>query len=347
MSKIKVFIVEDSILMQKIIADILLSDPGIEVVGSTKYGKEALKKIPELKPDIVTLDFNLPDINGLIVLTKLMQYSPVRVVMLSAHTQKGAEITMKALEMGALDFIPKPSGEVSLDLFNFKDEIIAKIKLLVTIPLKKSIVSGEIVPSEAALSVKKLVIIGASTGGPKAIIDLLNSIPANIEAGFLIVQHMPEGFTKSFAERLSWHSALKVKESEDGDLILNGAAYVAASGYHMILERIAEVKNRYCLRLDETPLVNYLRPAVDVTMSSVADSFDGDIVGVILTGMGKDGLEGVKQIKNKGAKVIVQDETTCTVYGMPKVVADNGLADSVLPLSEIPERISEYLNASN
>lgn len=344
MNKIKVFIVEDSILMQKIIMDILSSDPGIEVIGATKYGNDALKRIPKLKPDIVTLDINLPDINGLIVLRKLMEYSPVRVVMLSAYTQSGATTTMKGLELGALDFIPKPSGEVSLDLFNFKDEIIAKIKLLAAVPLTKSLAVPIMVPEDTA-SIKKLVIIGASTGGPKAIIDIMNRIPSNTRAAFLIVQHMPKGFTKSFAERLSWNSAIKVKESEDGDLILNGAGYVAASGYHMVLEKTIKNRvNEYFIRLDETPLVNYVRPAVDVTLSSAADCFEGDIIAVILTGMGKDGLEGVKSIKKRGAKVIVQDRETSTVYGMPKAIVDNNMADDVLPVTEISNKILSYLN---
>ncbi|MCP4652121.1 MAG: chemotaxis response regulator protein-glutamate methylesterase [Candidatus Omnitrophica bacterium] len=345
MKKIRVFIVEDSVLMQKIIADILSGDPDIEVIGSTKYGKEALEKIPELKPDIVTLDVNLPDVSGLIVLESLMNAAPVKVVMLSAYTQKGAEATMKALELGALDFIPKPSGEVSLDLYNFKDEIISKIKLLAGVSLKKSFITDIFIDEKATTSVKNLVIIGASTGGPKAIIDIMHKIPSQVNANFLIVQHMPKGFTKSFAERISWHSGIKVKEVEDGDILTSNVGYVACSGYHMVMEKIPGKKNRHCLRMDDTPLVNYVRPALDVTMSSASEVFEGkNIIGVVLTGMGKDGAEGAEKIKAAGGRIIIQDEETSVVYGMPKAVAEKGIADDIMPLNKISAKIMEYLN---
>jgi two-component system chemotaxis response regulator CheB len=345
MAKIKVFIVEDSILMQKIIVDILSGDPDIAIVGTAKFGKDALENIPKLKPDIVTLDLNLPDIDGLQVLRKLMVVFPVRVIMFSAYTQKGAEITMKALELGALDFIPKPSGETSLNLYNFKDEIISKIKMAATIDLSKRVFPKETLLSSKETAIKNIIIIGASTGGPKAIIDLMTGMPKDINGAILIVQHMPSGFTRSFAERISWHAGIKTKEAEDGDQLINGAAYIAPSGYHMVLEKSAHVKKGYLLRLDETPLVNYVRPAVDVTLFSAAETFEGGVMlGVILTGMGKDGLEGVKKIKDKGGKVIAQDEASCIVYGMPRAIVSEGLADDVLPLNKIAKKIVEYIN---
>jgi len=343
--KIKVFIVEDSILMQKIIIDILSGDPLLEVVGSTKFGKEALEKIPQLRPDVVTLDVNLPDIDGLQVLEKLMKVYPVKVVMFSAYTQKGAEVTIKALELGACDFIPKPSGEVSLDLYNFKDEIVSKIKLVSTIDLKKAFLPRDLVPAKDELDVKKLVIIGASTGGPRVILSIMEQLSGDLNASFLIVQHMPGGFTKSFAERIAWYSKIKTKEAEEGDLILNKAAYVAPSGYHMVIEKSARRNNisGYYVSLDETPLVNYVRPSVDVTMSSVAEVFEGEIIGVVLTGMGKDGLEGARSIKKRGGKVIVQDEASCAIYGMPKAVVTANLADDILPYEKISKKIEEYV----
>jgi two-component system chemotaxis response regulator CheB len=195
------------------------------------------------------------------------------------------------------------------------------------------------------LSVEKIAVIGASVGGPAAILEIMSRIPSSVEASFLIVQHMPIGFTKSFAERISWHSNIKAKEAEEGDLLFKSAVYVAPSGFHMVIEKIPDQKHRYCIRLDESPLVNYVRPAVDVTMSSVAEVFEGTkIVGVVLTGMGKDGLEGAKKIKEKGGKIIAQDESSCAVYGMPKMVIDEGLADDVLSLNEIPKKIVEYLS---
>jgi len=344
MKKIRVFIVEDSILMQKVIADILSADSEIEIIGTTKYGQEALTKIAQLLPDIVTLDVNLPDMSGLLVLEQLMRERPTRVVMLSAYTQKGAETAIKALELGALDFIPKPSGEVSLDLYNFRDEIIAKIKELAQVSPKVPFVFKNFYREKETAPANKVVVIGASTGGPKAIMDLMSQMPADTGVNFLIVQHMPKGFTRSFADRLSWYSGVRCKEAEDNDLLLENVAYVAKSGQHMVVEKASREKKTYCLRLDDTPLVNYVKPAVDVTMGSLADCFDGKIIAVILTGMGKDGLEGCRKIKQKGGKIIVQDEHSSVVYGMPKCVAQEGLADCILPISDIPGKIMEYLH---
>jgi len=337
---IKVFIVEDSILMQKVISDILSTDPEISVVGKACLGKGALEEIPKISPDVVTLDVNLPDISGIEVLEELMRKFPTRVVMLSAYTQQGADLTLKALELGALDFIPKPSGEISLDLYNFKDEIVNKIKLVSEINIEKVLKISRKKELKEDLKIKKIVIIGASTGGPKAISEIITDLSSPQEATFLIVQHMPPGFTKSFAQRLSWVSPFKIKEAEDKDILKKNAGYVAASGFHMVIEKCNDL---YCIRLDETELVNYVRPSVDVTMKSVADVFDGEIIGVILTGMGKDGLEGAKAIKKKNGKIIVQDESTSVVYGMPRVVVENNLADFVLPLSQISKKLEECL----
>lgn len=345
MNQIKVFIVEDSILMLKIIEDILSSDPQIKVVGKTKYGHQALKMIPELSPDIVTLDVNLPDLNGLTVLKELMTHAPTRVVMLSAYTQRGAAVTIKALELGALDFIPKPSGEISLDLYNFKTEIISKIKLVSSIDISKTFALPDRLAPVKLSSVRKLVVIGASTGGPQSILEIMTHLPASIDATFLIVQHMPLSFTKSFAERISWYSSIKTKEAEEGDILLNGAAYVAPAGFHMIIEKTTERKDMYCVRLDETTMVNYVRPSVDVTMNSVAEVFTGDkMLGVVLTGMGKDGVEGCRKIKEKGGRVVVQDEQSSAVYGMPKAVVTAGIADEILPLTEMSNKIVKYLS---
>ena len=341
MKRISIFVVEDSILMQKVITDIFSHDPDFEVVGSAYKGEEALENIPKLKPDIVTLDVNLPDVYGLTVLKEIMSKFPTRVVMLSAYTQKGAEVTMKALELGALDFIPKPSGEISLDLYNFREEIVSKMKIVANIDINNYLSNFRGVPvAEEALAVKKIVVIAASTGGPKAIIEVMQKIPADIAASFLIIQHMPKGFTRTFAERISWYSSIKTKEAEDCDVVLKGAGYVAPAGFHMIIENIPNsVNDKFRIRLDETPLVNYVRPSADVTMNSVADLFGNNTIGVILTGMGKDGLEGAKSIKDKGGFVVTQDKTSSVVYGMPRAVADAGLADKVLNLYDIPKEI--------
>ena len=212
-------VVDDSFLMRKIISDAINSDPALEVIYKAKNGQEGLQKILELKPDIVTLDINLPIMDGLSVLQEVMKKQPCKVIMLSAYTREGAADTMKALEAGAIDFIAKPSGEISLDIYKLKDEIISKIKLAAKIKESKflSTISGESVlhhPREKAIAVKKLVIIGASTGGPKAVLEIMQDIPAGLAAAFIIVQHMPAGFTTTFAERLSWQSKLKAKEAQ-------------------------------------------------------------------------------------------------------------------------------------
>lgn len=343
MNKVKVFIVENSVLMQRAISEILSSDPLIEVIGYSQLGKEALEKIPQLRPDIVTLDMHLPDMDGLAIIKELVRKFPIRILIISAYTQNGADLTLRALEAGALDFVSKPSGEISLNLHNFKDEIISKIKLIINIDLNKAInISKKIVPIKETLLLNKIVVIGASTGGPKAIQEILREVPFDTEAGFLIVQHMPKGFTKTFAQRLSCYSNIRVKESETGDLISQGSGFIGCAGFQMLIERLPKESNQYRIRLDENPAI-HLKPCLDVTMESVAEEFCGKIIGVILTGMGKDGLEGAKKIKEKGGKIIVQDETSCVVYGMPKSIIDAELADEILSLNEIPKKIGEYL----
>ncbi|MFH0790285.1 MAG: chemotaxis response regulator protein-glutamate methylesterase [Candidatus Omnitrophota bacterium] len=348
--KIRVLVVDDSFLMRRILSDIINSDSDLEVVAKARDGKEALEKIFSLKPDVVTLDINLPEIDGLTVLEEVMQKQPTRVIMISAYTRAGATATIKALELGAIDFIAKPSGEISLNLSNLKDKIISKIKAVARVDLEKfiSTVSGlsfktdrtdrkERIPS----SLKKLVVIGASTGGPKVILDVFQNIPPNLPAAFLIVQHMPEGFTLSFAERLSWQSGMKIKEAEDGDLVLPGKGFVAPAGYHMVVEK---QENQLRIRLNQEAKVNYVRPAVDVTLTSAAEAFGKDVIGVILTGMGKDGLDGARSVKQKGGTIIVQDEQTSIIWGMPKAVFEAGLADKVESVSKISETIIKNIN---
>ncbi len=308
--KIKVLVVDDSFLMRRIISDIVNSDPHLEVVGKAKNGDEALEKVAALKPDVVTLDINLPLRNGIDVLTEIMKTRCTRVIMLSAYTRSGAVDTIKALELGAVDFIAKPSGEISLGLEKLENEIIEKIKLAASIDLDKcradfrTAGTGR-VETEKVPGIKGLVIIGASTGGPEAILSIMKGIPGNLQVAFLIIQHMPKGFTLSFAERISWESGIRAKEAEDGDILTPGRAFIAPAGSHLVLVKDnAEVK----IKLTDDPLVNFVRPSIDVSMISAADIFGKDIIGVILTGMGKDGLEGARKIKAAGGKIFVQDE---------------------------------------
>jgi two-component system, chemotaxis family, protein-glutamate methylesterase/glutaminase len=347
--KIRVLVVDDSFLMRKIISDIINSDPELEVVGKAKDGQEALEKISSLEPDVITLDLNLPVVDGIDVLSKVMKSHPTRVIMFSAYTRSGASATMRALELGAVDFIAKPSGEISLGLDKLKEEIITKIKLAADVNIDKYLaaVNGvsapELPPSKAP--VKKLVVIGASTGGPKAIMELMQGLSESLPACFLIVQHMPKGFTVSFAERISWQSGMRAKEAEEGDELAVGKIYVAPAGYHMTLDHRADGGVR--VRLNQDPLVNFVRPSIDVTMFSAAEVFGKDCVGVILTGMGKDGAEGARKIKEAGGSIIIQDEKSSVVWGMPRAVSREGVADEILTISEIPAAIARHVNASD
>jgi two-component system, chemotaxis family, protein-glutamate methylesterase/glutaminase len=339
--KVKVLVVDDSFLMRRIISDIVNSDPHLEVVGKAKDGDEALEKIASLNPDVVTLDINLPVRNGIDVLNDIMRGNPTKVIMLSAYTRAGASATIRALELGAVDFIAKPSGEISLGLEKLKNEIIAKIKLAANVDLGKYLAAFRAAGAaqkeeEKVLGVRKLVIIGASTGGPKAILNIMRSIPGNIDAAFLIVQHMPKGFTLSFAERISWETGIRAKEAEEGDIVSNGKGFVAPAGSHMVLTKNG---NQVKIRLTQDPPVNFVRPSIDVTMLSAVEIFGKDIIGVILTGMGKDGLEGAKKIKEAGGKLLIQDEESSVVWGMPGSVSKAGLTDGALPLSQIAEAL--------
>jgi len=343
--KIRVLVIDDSFLMRRIISDIVNSDPELEVVGRAKDGEEALEKVLGLNPDVVTLDINLPIKDGIDVLSDIMKNKPTRVIMLSAYTRAGASATMRALELGAVDFIAKPSGEISLGLEKLKNEIIGKIKLAAKIDLERYMSSFSerattYVEEERPVGVKKLVVIGASTGGPRAIMDIVQDIPIDSPAAFLIVQHMPKGFTLSFAERISWQSGIKAKEAEENDIITPSRVFIAPAGYHMVLQN---EDGSLKIKLNQDPYVNFVRPSIDVTMSSAAAVMGSNVIGVILTGMGKDGLDGARAIKEKGGRLIVQDEETSVVWGMPKNIAKAGIADDILPISKIASCIIKYI----
>ena len=347
--KVKVLVVDDSFLMRRIISDIVNSDPHLEVVGKAKDGTEALEKVAALNPDVVTLDINLPEKDGIDVLKEIMRTRPTRVIMLSAYTRAGASATIRALELGAVDFIAKPSGEISLGLEKLRSEIIEKIKLAANFNLNKYLtapVAEAVRPAveEKIAGDKRLVIIGASTGGPKAILTIMKSIPADIKVAFLIVQHMPKGFTLSFAERIAWETGIRAKEAEEGDTVYSGRVFVAPAGSHLIFVKDnGQVK----VKLTQDPLVNFVRPSIDVSMISAVDVFGRDIIGVILTGMGKDGLEGSRKIKEAGGKVYIQDEESSVVWGMPGSVSKAGLSDGIVALPHIAEVIVKNIRGQN
>ncbi|NLI74296.1 MAG: chemotaxis response regulator protein-glutamate methylesterase [Euryarchaeota archaeon] len=340
MSKIKVLVVDDSIVMRRIISDILSKDKDIEVIGMARNGVEALEMTGELNPDVVTMDIEMPVMDGLAALQHIMSKYPRPVVMLSSMDKRQADIALKSLDLGAVDFISKTAGSLSLDLERNSEDIITKVKTAskaTIMPHRKSanVVQPTTVP---ALSGDWIVVIGSSTGGPKALPEVLSRLPANLPASVLIVQHMPEGFTRSFAERLNWTSPLEVKEAEEGEELQKGRVYLAPGNKHLVL-------NGRKLHLTNDPKVNYVRPAIDVLMKSVAPVYGPRTIGVILTGMGSDGAEGMRYIKQNGGKTIAQSEDTCVVYGMPKAVIESGAADRVDPLEDIAQAIAIMISA--
>lgn len=340
MVKRKVLVVDDSAVMRRIITDLLSSDEELEVVGTAKNGAEAIEMVRELGPDLVTMDIEMPVMDGLTSLQHIMAECPLPVVMLSSMDKRQANITFKAMDLGAVDFISKTSGSLSLDLEHVRREVLEKVKAAADAKVspRRSPAFGIEPVAVPTLSGDWLVVIGASTGGPKALPEVLSRLPGSLPAAVLVVQHMPEGFTHSFAERLSWSTSLEVKEAEDGEDIRKGMVYLAPGNRHMT---VADNK----ILLDDGPKVNYVRPAVDVLMMSVAPIYGPRAVGVILTGMGSDGAEGMRHIKMNGGKTVVQDEDTCTVYGMPKAVVELGAADKVVPLQDIAKSIIVMLSA--
>jgi two-component system chemotaxis response regulator CheB len=326
----KVFIVDDSPLMQKVLADTFSSDPTLSVVGFAKDGEEALEKIPRIKPDVVTLDIEMPKMNGLTTLRRIMASNPLPVVMVSAHSQEGAQLTLAALEFGAIDYIPKPAGQPGA-IESIRQELISKIKAAATAKIIVPEATTAITTSRITKT-DKIIALGASTGGPQALTQVLTQLPWNIPPT-LIVQHMPPAFTKVFANSLSTKCKFRVKEAEEGDILREGLALLAPGDYHMTITRAGRVK------LNQGPQINFVRPAVDPMMQTLADAYGQRVIGVILTGMGSDGAIGLKQIKTKGGKTIAQDERTSTVYGMPKAAAALGAADQILPLRKVSDAI--------
>jgi two-component system chemotaxis response regulator CheB len=346
MPKIKVLVVDDSAFMRKIIPGILSEDSDIEVVGTAKDGKEAFKKVMELSPDVITLDVEMPGLDGLHTLGYIMSEKPTPVIMLSAYTPKGAETTIKALQYGAVDYVCKPSGEISLDIKKVQAELLEKIKAAKNIDITKM---PFILPEDAETKVPEkeiiqkneiMVIIATSTGGPRALTEVIPKIHRDLPASYLVIQHMSEGFTKTLADRLNASSHIQVKEAAQGEVIKAGTAYLAPGDFHM---EIAKSGGEYTIDLNQKPSRLGVRPCADFTFFSAAKIFEGRIIAVILTGMGKDGTAGAEMVRLKKGRVIVQDKETSVIYGMPKSVVDKGYADRVLPITSIPDAIADEI----
>lgn len=330
--QIRTLIVDDSLLMQKILSDILKTDPSITIVGTARDGEEAISKVESLHPDVVTMDIEMPRMNGLTSVRRIMDVHPTPVVMISALTQREAELTLQALKFGAVDYVPKPSGQISLNMDSVKDELISKIK---TASSAKAIRIRDNANTNLPLPASnsdRIICIAASTGGPPAVSSVLRNLPRD-PPPILVIQHMPKGVTKLFADGLNQECKFRVKEAEEGDMLQEGLALIAPGGFHMVVTKDDKVT------LTRDPPVNYVRPAADVTMFSLAEVYGAKNVGVVLTGMGSDGAKGIIKIKEKGGATIAQDEKTSVVYGMPKVALDTGRVDVVAPLENIPQEI--------
>lgn len=362
MKKIKALVVDDTIVYRKIVGDVLKEIPGVEVVGTANNGRVALSKIQSLKPDLITLDIEMPEVNGIEVLQQLQnQADKPTVVMLSTLTQQGSEMTIKALELGAFDFVPKPSAGKMIDnitkvkealgpiIETLKRQNTTRLKILDRIkagktaqPAKKPERKAAPTPTRISKplihSKAEIVGIGISTGGPNALAKMIPMLPANMKVPVLIVQHMPPLFTASLANSLNNKSALEVAEAKDGDTIEPGRVLIAPGGKQMKIVAGADGLTRK-IKITDDPPENSCKPSVDYLFRSIAQHYVGRSTGVIMTGMGSDGSKGLEQMKNNGSFVIAQDENSCTVYGMPKEPAESGIADIIAPLDKIAGEI--------
>lgn len=339
---IRVLIADDSDFARRMIARHLNAEPGIEIIGYAGDGRDALEKARSLKPDVMTLDLQMPVMDGLTALRHVMAECPFPVVVVSSQATQDAQPTLEALELGAVDFFLKPSPANPTGVDGTAMNLAQKVQQAASIPRSRlgsavRRVSGTPAVGRgkpwAARDMKRVVVIGASTGGPRALCTLVPALPADIPAAILVVQHMPPGFTGSLARRLGGTSQIAVREARTGDSIQRGLGLVAPGGFHMVVNGDGDIG------LNQDPPVCNVRPSVDVAMQSVARAYGARCLGVVLTGMGSDGSDGAAIIKAAGGSVVVEAESTCTVYGMPKSVADAGNADRVVPLNEMAEEI--------
>jgi two-component system chemotaxis response regulator CheB len=345
MSKIKVLIIDDSALIRSVMKEIINSRPDMQVVAQAPDPVAARELIKEFNPDVLTLDVEMPRMNGLEFLEKLMRLRPMPVVMVSTLTERGNEVTLKALELGAVDFITKPRLGVSEGLNELAQEIGDKIRAAAHARIRRHGLNAEVPNAPRPLAgqflntTEKLICLGSSTGGTEALKEVLTRMPAS-SPGMLITQHMPESFTASFAARLNSLSAMSVKEAEHNERILPGHAYVAPGHSHLLVRKSGAY---YYTELSKAEPVNRHRPSVDVLFHSAAQVLGPNAVGALLTGMGKDGAQGLLAMRAAGAQTIAQNEATCVVYGMPKAAVELGAAMEVVPLPDIAARLLDRL----
>ncbi len=356
--RIRVLIVDDSALVRRILSELLSADRTIEVVGTASDAYMAREKIKQLDPDVLTLDVEMPKMDGVTFLRNLMRLRPMPVVMVSSLTEHGAEVTLDALAVGAVDYLPKPKVDLAATLGDYADELRAKIKMASQARVRPYTGSATAVPSivprysaDAVLAkaapprqfrtTDRIIAIGASTGGTEAIKDVLIQLPSDTP-GILITQHIPKAFSTPFAKRMNACCQMTVYEAENGHQILPGHVYIAPGDRHLLLVRDGA---RYVCKLDDGPPVNRHKPSVDVLFRSVAQQAGFNAIGILLTGMGKDGAEGLKEIRDAGGPTIAQDEATSVVWGMPREAVAMGAASQVLALQDIPARIGVLADA--
>ena len=329
---IRVLVVDDSALMRKLIPQMLAADESIEVVGTAMDGSFALKKIEELKPNVVTLDLEMPGMNGIDTLKEIMRRQPVPVIVVSSHSTEGATVTMKALGLGAFDFVTKPK-DATAHMAETARELIVKVKAAADCKLKPRMLSGiPAKPQKAAAPAgapNKIVAIGVSTGGPQALEYVLSQLPADFPSTIVVVQHMPDGFTDMFARRLDEICPLRVKEAQSGDMLQAGRVLICPGSRHMKVKRLPLGD---IVVLSDEPRVNGHRPSADVLLRSVAEEFKSNAVGVLMTGMGDDGAEGLGAIKKEGGMTLAQSEESCVVFGMPKAAIERGYVVRIVGL---------------
>ena len=349
---VRVLIVDDSGFFRRRLTEIFAADPGIEVVGTATNGQEAVDQVPRLKPDVITMDIEMPVMDGITAVRRIMATHPTPILMFSSLTTEGATATFEALEAGAADYLPKRLEDIATDRNVAIRELTSRVRLLaarharpVSRPQVETL-ARELTQAPAAhaggAGRYRILVIGASTGGPVALQQVLMSLPKDFPLPILLIQHMPGTFTGPFAQRLGQMCKIKVKEAADGDVLVPGQALLAPGGKQMLIE---QRNGKVQVRIQEPePGQNY-KPCVDVTFSAVARVFPGKALALILTGMGADGREGARQLKQGHSTVWAQDEKSCVVYGMPAAVAEAGLADQVLPLSSIGPGIAQEVGA--
>jgi two-component system, chemotaxis family, protein-glutamate methylesterase/glutaminase len=340
---IRVLVVDDSATVRAVLCRELPADPQIEVIGYARDGLDGVEKVASLQPDVITLDVEMPRLNGLEALERIMRERPLPVVMVSSLTRAGADATLRALELGAVDFVAKPVAGGIASVHGVIEELTVKIKYAATARVRRLVgpagprVSAQRprpAPTPSQGWQQRVVVVGASTGGPQALRTVLTSFPADTAVPILVVQHMPAGFTRAFAERVDEIGPLPMREAKPGSKIEPGVILLAPGGFHMAVRRGGTIE------LNQAPMECGVRPAVNITMESAAAVYGAQTIGVVLTGMGHDGTRGAGLIRQAGGEVVAEHESTCVVYGMPRSVAEAGFADRVVPLQNIADAVT-------